>query len=102
MNASQPLISEMISNMETVKPGKALLHAINQRFIEEVGPIGDMLIEDAFNSWRLKQWRGPSAFRHYIRSLAENIENLVLRERFVRDAERFLLEAQSRQAAQHK
>lgn len=102
MNALQTLLSEMISNMESVKPGKALLYAINQRFIEEVGPIGDLLIEDAFNAWRLKQWRGPSAFRHYIRSLAGNIENLVLRDRFVRDAERFLLEAQSRQASQLK
>lgn len=81
--------------MESQKPGKALLQAINQRFIEEVGPIGDLLIEDAFNTWRLKQWRGPSAFRHYIRFLADNIENTTLRNRFVHDVERLLLEAQS-------
>lgn len=82
--------------MESQKPGKALLLAINKRLIDEVGPVGDLLIEDAFNLWRTKQWRGPMAFRHYIKSLAGNIENKILRERFLRDTERFLLEAQSR------
>lgn len=84
--------------MESQKPGKALLRAINRRFIDEVGPVGDLLIEDAFNLWRSKQWRGPSAFRHYIKALAFNIENNVLRERFLRDAERFLFAAQSQRA----
>lgn len=81
--------------MDSNKPGKALLTAINLRFIEEVGPVGDLLIEDAFNLWRRKQWRGPTAFRRYVESLAENIENQVLRERFLRDSERLLLQFQS-------
>ncbi len=82
--------------MEPVKPGKALLNAINHRFIDEVGPVGEVLIEDTLNMWRTKQWRGPSAFRHYIKALANNIENKILRERFLHDVERFLLAAQSK------
>jgi hypothetical protein len=84
------------STMEPLKPGKILLDAINQRFIDEVGPVGDVLIEDILNLWRREQWRGSSAFRHYIKALAVNIDNKILRERFLHDVECMLLSAQSK------
>lgn len=80
--------------MRNQNPGQALLDDINQRFIEEVGPIGEVLIEDTLKLWQLKQWRGPTAFRRYIKCLSENIDNLVLRQRFIHDVERLLLAAQ--------
>lgn len=79
--------------------GSALLHDINQRFIEEVGPIGEVLIEDTLKLWQLNQWRGPTAFRRYLKCLAENIDNLVLRQRFIHDVERLLLLAQRNKIA---
>lgn len=79
--------------------GNALLDDINQRFIEEVGPIGEVLIEDTLKLWRLNQWRGPTAFRRYLKCLSENIDNLVLRQRFIHDVERLLLTAQRNRIA---
>lgn len=80
-------------------PGQTLLEDINQRFIDEVGPIGEVLIEDTLKLWRLNQWRGPTAFRRYLKCLAENIDNLVLRQRFIHDVERLLLTAQRNKIA---
>jgi len=80
-------------------PGQRLLEDINQRFIDEVGPIGEVLIEDTLKLWRINQWRGPTAYRRYLKCLAENIDNLVLRQRFVRDVERLLLAAQRNRIA---
>lgn len=39
---------------------------VNRRFIGDAGPIADLLIDDAKRLWRQQQWRGPTAFRHYI------------------------------------
>ncbi len=80
-------------------PGQRLLNEINQRFIDEVGPIGEVLIEDTLKLWQISQWRGPTAFRRYIKCLAENIDNLVLRQRFTHDVERLLLTAQRNKIA---
>lgn len=78
---------------------QSLLKGINQRFIDEVGPIGEVLIEDTLKLWDLKQWRGPTAFRRYLKCLAENVDNQVLRQRFVQDVERLLLSAQTNRIA---
>ena len=85
--------------MAYTEPGRVLLEEINQRFIDEVGPIGEVLIEDTLKLWRLNQWRGPTAFRRYLKCLAENIDNLVLRQRFIHDVERLLLTAQRNRIA---
>ena len=85
--------------MATPNPGQTLLEGINQRFIDEVGPIGEVLIEDTLKLWQANQWKGPTAFRRYIKNLAENIDNLVLRQRFVQDVERLLLAAQRNRIA---
>lgn len=80
--------------MEQRRRGTILLAAINARFIEDVGPVGSILIEDTIQLWRSKRWHGPAAFRHYINHLATNIDNRTLKERFLRDAGHLLLEAQ--------
>jgi hypothetical protein len=85
--------------MADQNPGQTLLAGINQRFIDEVGPIGEVLIEDTLKLWRLNQWRGPTAYRRYLKCLAENIDNLVLRQRFIHDVERLLLVAQRNKIA---
>lgn len=85
--------------MSDQQHGKALLASINQRFIEEVGPIGNVLTEDTLTVWRRNKWRGPTAFRRYIKCLAEHIDNTVLRERFTHDVERMLLSAQRNRIA---
>lgn len=79
--------------------GQALLADINQRFIDEVGPIGEVLIEDTLKLWHRNQWRGPTAYRRYLKCLAENIDNVVLRQRFIHDVERLLLTAQRNKIA---
>lgn len=80
-------------------PSQTLLNDINHRFIDEVGPIGEVLIEDTLKLWKINQWRGPTAFRRYLKCLAENIDNHVLRARFVHDVERLLLIAQRNKIA---
>lgn len=82
-----------------MNPAKTLLLAINQRFIDDVGPIGDLLIDDAKRAWREQNWRGPVAFRHYIKNLASNIENNHCQQRFLDDAGQLLLHAQNRAAS---
>jgi hypothetical protein len=85
--------------MANQNPEQMLLNDINQRFVDEVGPIGEVLIEDTLKMWRVNQWRGPTAFRRYLKCLAENIDNLVLRQRFIHDVERLLLTAQRNKIA---
>lgn len=87
--------------MESRNRGATLLAAINERFIEDVGPVGSILIDDTIQLWRSKRWHGPSAFRHYITNLAANIDNKTLKERFLHDAGRLLLNAQSKTEKQH-
>jgi hypothetical protein len=78
----------------SASPAVALLAAINQRFINEVGPIGELLIEDTKRLWHHQRWHGPAAFRHYIKHLADNIDDVDLQERFLADAGQMLLQAQ--------
>lgn len=72
-----------------------LLRDINQHFIEIVGPIGEMLIDDVRIEWRRKKWQGPSALRHYINALAGNIDQAELRKRFLDQTGQLIYEARS-------
>ncbi|HKK57344.1 hypothetical protein [Marinobacter sp.] len=60
-----------------------LLELIDQEFKSIVGPIGELLIEDARKLGRRKGWKGPSAPRHYISALAANIDSERDREAFL-------------------
>lgn len=72
-----------------------LLAAIHNRFVEEVGPVGDILIADAMASLEKKLWSSPSTVRHYTKELAANIDNEVLRNRFLDDVGALLLASES-------
>jgi len=72
-----------------------VLAAIHDRFIEEVGPVGDILIADAMVSMEKKQWNNPSTIRHYTKELAANIDNEVLCNRFLDDVGTLLLASES-------
>ncbi|MBK8186729.1 MAG: hypothetical protein IPK77_05475 [Cellvibrio sp.] len=72
-----------------------LLAAIHNRFIEEVGPVGDILIADVMTAMEKKLWNNPSTLRHYTKELAENIDNEVLRTRFLDDVGGLLLASES-------
>lgn len=72
-----------------------LLTAIHNRFIEEVGPVGDILIADAMANLEKKLWNNPSTARHYTKDLAANIDNEVLRNRFLDDVGKLLLASES-------
>ncbi len=61
-----------------------LLKKINVQFVEIVGPIGKLLIEDAIALWKQKQWKGPSALRHYVTALANNIDDSKDKEQFIK------------------
>jgi hypothetical protein len=80
--------------LNSVNPAETLLVDINRRFVRAVGPIGELLIDDARRLWRQQQWRGPAAFRHYIKNLADNIDDTPLRQRFIKDADQLLMLAQ--------
>lgn len=72
-----------------------LLAGIDSQFISVIGPIGRMIIGDVKNMWRQKQWKGPSALRSYIKALSANIENEADREKFMKQANRMVFEAES-------
>ena len=70
-----------------------LMKQIDELFIDCVGPIGQMLAEDARQLWRRNQWKGPSAFRNYIKVLASNIDSPSDKERFSKQTNQLLLDA---------
>jgi hypothetical protein len=74
---------------------QALLKQIHDRFIEEVGPVGDILIADVMATLEKKPWNNPSTIRHYTKDLALNIDNEILRERFLDDIGTLLLASES-------
>jgi len=76
--------------------GTQLIGAIDEQFINFVGPIGQLIIDDAKNLWRKKQWKGPSALRNYIKFLSENIDSKNDKEQFIQLASRHALEAASK------
>jgi hypothetical protein len=86
----------MISNSPT---GRKPISTIDDLFVDIVGPIGQLLTEDAKNLWRQKQWQGPSALRNYIKALANNIDSVKDRERFIKESSRVVMDAA---AAQNK
>ncbi len=73
--------------------GRQLLATIDAQFIDIVGPIGQLLIEDAKLLWRQKQWNGPSALRNYIKALAANIDSKPDRERFIQETSQTVMDA---------
>lgn len=77
---------------------RQLIADIDQQFIDIVGPIGHLLIEDAKNLWRKKQWKGPSALRNYVKALSANIDSKTEREQFIQ----FTSQSAMNAAAQRK
>ncbi len=70
-----------------------LISAIDDQFINLVGPIGQIILGDAKHLWRKKQWHGPSALRNYIKYLSENIDTSSDRERFLQLANSYAMDA---------
>ncbi|TVZ37505.1 hypothetical protein P886_1846 [Alteromonadaceae bacterium 2753L.S.0a.02] len=79
--------------MDAKNRNKHILRSINAMFIDQVGPIGDALINDAVREWKAKQWRGQTAFRNYIKTLASNLDNSN-QQKFITEAGQLLLEAE--------
>lgn len=73
-----------------------LIAQINDHFIDAVGPIGELLIDDVKALWRQKGWRGPSAVRHYINALARNIDQEPMRKRFLERTSQLIFNARSK------
>ena len=82
----------MVASAQEIK--SQLLSSINQQFINVVGPIGNLLIDDAKAMWQRKQWHGRAAIRHYITFLAEQIDDVSQRQKFAKDMSQLLYEAQ--------
>ena len=56
---------------------------INRLYIELVGPIGELLIDDAEALMHKHQWQGERGIQSYIRFLAENIQCPTARNTFL-------------------
>lgn len=76
---------------------QALLAEIDQHFIDVVGPIGQLLAEDAKTLWRRKQWKGPSALRNYLKVLTAQIESKSDREQFIQITSQTIMERAAKQ-----
>jgi hypothetical protein len=63
-----------------------LLDEVNNQYVDLVGPIGRMLIDDAETLWVKKHWREPYALRNYVRFLAENIPADEDRQAFIKQS----------------
>ena len=74
-----------------------LLAKIDKEFINTVGPIGTLIIEDARLLWRSKAWKGHSALRHYVSELAKNIDNDGEKEQFIQTTSKLAMVATSAQ-----
>jgi hypothetical protein len=75
--------------------GSKLLASIDKEFIEIVGPIGSLIIEDTRLLWRKKGWKGPSALRHYVTELAKNIDDNSEKQNFIQAASKLAMAATS-------
>lgn len=60
-----------------------LLQDIDSEFISLIGPIGKLILEDAKNEWRKKQWQGHAALRNYLKFLSANFDSKAQREQFI-------------------
>jgi hypothetical protein len=77
--------------------GRKLIAAIDKQFINVVGPIGQILIEEAKSLWRQKQWSGPSALRNYVKALSSNIDTKADKESFVQQTSQIVMDAAAAQ-----
>ncbi len=82
----------MISQKPT---DRKLLAAIDACFTDIVGPIAQLLIEDAKQLWRQKQWHGHAALRNYIKVLAMNLDTTADKQEFIRLTSQIVMEAEA-------
>ena len=73
---------------------RKLIMAVDACFIDIIGPIAQLLIEDAKNLWRQKKWQGPSAMRNYIKALAVNIDTAADKQQFLQLTSQIIMDAE--------
>jgi hypothetical protein len=73
--------------------GAKLLADIDKEFINIIGPIGSMIIEDTRLLWQKKAWKGPSALRHYVNVLASNIDDEDEKNAFIKTTSKLAMTA---------
>lgn len=83
----------------TLSPVKSLLpvvarriQALDQLFVEFVGPVGYELAEDALVQWLASGKTGPSALLRYADIMANNLDSPSERERFLERAKHIALQ----------
>jgi len=81
--------------MEARRAGLDIVAKIDKLFIEQVGPFGQLLIEDAKDLWRQKGWKGPSALRHYVSALALHLDQPSAKDAFVKATNQVVMNATS-------
>jgi hypothetical protein len=68
---------------------------LNQLFVERVGPVGDDLAQEAFNSWFSAGKHRPSALRAYATALGSYFDTPKERQEFIAKSDLLLLTTQA-------
>lgn len=82
--------------MAAASPQAQLLEAIDKLFVESVGPFGQVIVQDTKALWKRKQWHGASAFRNYVKTLADNIDSNDERNEFIQATSRLVANAKQK------